>query len=121
MFFKTHIRWVDLMTEKEFKETYQEGKIKAVKVEEHVCLSVNVKNSLKVFEKSCPHQRASLEHAVCEGYEIICPWHKYAFNLDTGRDMSTSGNALKVYPTKVEEGFWKVAIEVKLPFWMDPA
>ena len=60
MFFKTHIRWVDLMTEKEFKETYQEGKIKAVKVEEHVCLSVNVKNSLKVFEKSCPHQRASL-------------------------------------------------------------
>tara|TARA_B100001094_G_C18056521_1_gene732768 strand:+ start:496 stop:861 length:366 start_codon:yes stop_codon:yes gene_type:complete len=120
MFFKTHIRWVDLISEKNFAENYIEGNIIPIKVEEEDCLSVKIKEALKVFEKNCPHQKSPLINAVCDGDEIICPWHKYSFNLDSGRDMSTSGNALKVYKTKLEEGIWKVGVEIKLPFWMDP-
>ena len=121
MFFRTHIRWVEVFTNSFFKDSFAEGKVREVIVDGKTLLGVNQESNLKVFDELCPHQKASLKEAVCEDGAVVCPWHKYAFCLNSGRDLSTSGNALPVYKTKLEEGNWYVGIEVKLPFWMDPA
>jgi nitrite reductase/ring-hydroxylating ferredoxin subunit len=33
----------------------------------------------------CPHQGASLEGAALEGAAVVCPWHGYRFDTETGR------------------------------------
>ena len=38
-----------------------------------------------VIPKFCPHEGESLEHAVIENGCIICPRHKWTFDLQTGR------------------------------------
>lgn len=121
MFFKTHIRWVKVFSELEFQNDFQAGKIFPLRKAGLDLLFIKLKGELKVFEKKCPHQKASLEEAVCENGAVICPWHKYAFDLDSGKDLSSSGNPLKVFLVKKEEGYWFVGEEVKLPFWMDLA
>jgi len=121
VFFKTHIRWVKVISEFDFKNQFQKDVIKPLNIDGLDVLAVNTNSQLKVFEKLCPHQKASLHSATCNNGEVICPWHKYGFDLNTGRDLSTSGNALKVYTTKKEDEYWFVGVEVKLPFWMDQA
>lgn len=121
MFFKTHVRWVKVFSEKLFNNDFLEGVVRPLSLKDLDVLCVKLDGELKVFEKSCPHQKASLVNAVYEEGTVVCPWHKYAFDLETGRDICSAGNTLKIYPTKLEDGYWFVGEEVRLPFWMDPA
>lgn len=64
----------------------------------------------------CPHNGASLSHGQCtEKGEIVCPMHRYPFDLKTGR--TTSGLTMNVltYPIKIEEN--GVFVGIKAKWW----
>lgn len=120
MFFKTHIRWVELFDNNKFS-ALPELKITPFTINETAIYVSKLGGALNVFERKCPHQKADLIEGECKADgTIICPWHKYAFDLKSGKDISTAGNALKVYPTKLENNIWYFGQSVRLPFWMDP-
>ncbi|MBI35817.1 MAG: hypothetical protein CMP67_10705 [Flavobacteriales bacterium] len=120
MFFKTHVRWVEVLSNTDFINNYVENEIHPLTVEAKSCLATKYDKKLRVFDDLCPHQAISLKDANCSGGMVICSWHKYAYCLKSGKDLSTSGNSLKVYQTKLENERWYVGVEEKLPFWMDP-
>lgn len=37
------------------------------------------------FDETCPHKQLSMEHGVVLQGTLICPWHQYRFNLESGR------------------------------------
>ena len=53
-----------------------------------------------LVKNKCPHQGAKLDSAVCEDGMIVCPWHRYGFNLETGRG---AGLYLDNYPIEERE------------------
>lgn len=120
MFFKTHVRWVELISNSEFLGNYIENQIYPVNIDGRSCLATKHQMSLRVFDDTCPHQGMSLKEGICKDGQVICPWHKYVYCLKSGKDLSTSGTVLKVYHTKLENDFWYVGIDERLPFWMDP-
>lgn len=54
---------------------------------------------LYAFEEMCPHQQKSLLGAQCINGDIVCPFHQYKFNLQTGCGHDLS---LQTYPIKKE-------------------
>ncbi|MCH5599552.1 Rieske (2Fe-2S) protein [Niabella ginsengisoli] len=59
----------------------------------------------------CPHAAASLS----SGYvnvqnQIVCPLHRYKFNLENGRNVSGEGYFLKTYPVEEREDGWYVGL-----------
>ncbi len=50
------------------------------------------------FENKCPHQNKPLDGCWIEENRIVCPMHRYAFDLTNGRG---HGMALKQYPIKI--------------------
>jgi len=120
MFFKTYVRWIEVISNSDFLRNYVENQIYTLHFEGKSCLAIKYKMTLRVFDAACPHQGISLKDGVCKNDQIICPWHKYAYCLKSGKDLSTSGSPLKVYKTKMENKFWYVGLEDRLPFWMDP-
>lgn len=61
-------------------------------------------NGLAACTAKCPHAGGSM----VEGYlnkegNIVCPVHRYAFNLENGRDVTGEGYFLKIYPVKVND------------------
>ena len=56
-----------------------------------------IKDQGKFFlvKNRCPHQGIKLDGATCEDGKIICPWHHYGFDLETGRG---AGLYLENYP-----------------------
>lgn len=50
-----------------------------------------------VFAAECPHWRGPLEDCAIEGDgSVVCPWHGYRFDVETGR--SSDGRGLKLRP-----------------------
>ncbi|KJA15924.1 hypothetical protein HYPSUDRAFT_193892 [Hypholoma sublateritium FD-334 SS-4] len=70
-----------------------------------------------VMEASCPHLGADMSHAEIEecdmGVIAVCPWHRYDFNLKTGKSetgLTTCTYAVEV-KTDPKDGLEKVYME----------
>ena len=62
-----------------------------------LCLA-HSKAGFFALDNKCPHQGGSLgEGEISEKGEIICPWHKYSFDLKTGKDTCGLGDYVDTY------------------------
>lgn len=80
-----------------------------------ICIARSPQGVFAIADR-CPHNGASLSSGYCnDKNEIICPMHRYPFDLKTGR--ATSGLAMNVltYPVKIEEN--GVYIGIKTKWW----
>ena len=56
------------------------------------------------FTAACPHAGAPL----CEGWlnasgNLVCPMHKYVFNVENGRNLTGEGYKLFRYPVEIRD------------------
>jgi nitrite reductase/ring-hydroxylating ferredoxin subunit len=80
---------------------------------ENICVT-RTKAGVYAFQEKCPHNGASLTHGFCTAKnEIVCPLHRYSFDLESGRATSGGGFALKKYPLDVRDDGVYVGIKAK--------
>jgi nitrite reductase/ring-hydroxylating ferredoxin subunit len=63
------------------------GQAKRVAINGRPVALFNVNGNYYALEDVCPHRGAPLSEGVCEGTEVICPWHGARFDLSTGRHL----------------------------------
>ena len=59
----------------------------------------------------CPHEEGPLAEGWIEGHAVVCPWHGFDFDLETGRCLVDPDLAIAVFPVRVTG----TSIEVDLP------
>jgi len=68
-----------------------------------MCLILHNDNILAIEDK-CSHNGESLSKGSVNYLgEVICPWHGYRFNLNTGRESAERSHDLVTYPVKENE------------------
>ncbi|MBA3706671.1 MAG: Rieske 2Fe-2S domain-containing protein [Bacteroidetes bacterium] len=79
-----------------------------------ICVAHTPEGFFAVNDK-CPHNGASLGNGHCtdEG-TVVCPVHRYHFDLKTGRAKSGLGDFVETYPIEIREdgvyiGFKEIA------------
>jgi len=98
------INWVLVFNQENLeKEFSMPGKLvkKYVKGKE-ICLGKTEKGFFAV-QNHCPHAGAELNFGFLENNRLICPFHRYSFDTETGRSLPNQGEALKVYPLEIRE------------------
>lgn len=80
-----------------------------------ICL-LRTKEGLFAVQDKCPHNGASLSRGLCSPKnEIICPLHRYSFDLKSGKATSGGAYALQTYPIEWrEDGIW---LGIKAAWW----
>jgi len=76
----------------------------------HICL-INHENKYFATSAKCPHAGADLSFGWCDNEHIICPYHRHAFSLATGRGAEGQGNYITVYPLEKQNGKWFIGIQ----------
>jgi nitrite reductase/ring-hydroxylating ferredoxin subunit len=90
----------------------EEGKFQSLLLAEKQIVVLKKKEQLFAFAATCPHAGAHFCDAWLDASDrLVCPLHKYRFDLSNGRNTSGEGYKLKMYPTKIEEntifiGIW---------------
>lgn len=77
-----------------------------------------IKHERKLYavENSCPHAGGALSGGWCKEGKIVCPLHRYEYDLKSGRGAPGQGDYIDVYPleerpdgvyVRLKESFWK--------------
>ncbi len=66
-----------------------------------VCLA-RVGGQLKAVDNLCPHRQGPLGQGWLEGKAVVCPWHSWAFDLESGSADYPDGERVAVYPVRVD-------------------
>lgn len=53
-------------------------------------------------EDSCPHMGAALSDGYLDGDTVVCPWHGWVFDLETGRSAFDEDSCVAVFRAVVE-------------------
>ena len=110
------IQWIsiapDLQTQMQKAE---EGALLAVRQNNlpKLCL-VKTKGNWNALKDKCPHQGVELSAGKCtpEGF-IECPWHKFQFDIETGREKKNVADAVQTYLVRENEGSFEIGIPKK--------
>lgn len=65
-----------------------------------------VDGGFRVTDATCPHNRGPLAQGWLRDGVLVCPWHWYRFDVETGRCQTNRQYRLGVYPVVELEGAW---------------
>ncbi len=64
----------------------------------------NVNGTISAMDNVCLHRGGPLAQGVIERSKVVCPWHGWEFDPQTGEASHNAGAKVQVYPLKVENG-----------------
>ena len=68
-----------------------------------ICIA-NVNGTYSAMENVCLHRGGPLGAGVILNGKVICPWHGWAWDPQTGQASQDSRAKISVYPLKIENG-----------------
>jgi nitrite reductase (NADH) small subunit len=74
-----------------------------------ICVA-NVNGEISAMDNVCLHRGGPLGQGMIEGGKVVCPWHGWAWDPETGAATQDSSMKVVVYPMKIENG--QVLVEV---------
>jgi nitrite reductase/ring-hydroxylating ferredoxin subunit len=89
--------------------------IKSIKLaNRRICL-VGYEGVIFALAAICPHAGADLTGGWCETGKLVCPRHRYSYDLATGKGSEGQHDYVNTYPVKIKgqtvyigvESFWE--------------
>ena len=79
-----------------------------------ICL-VNYEGKLYALSAICPHAGGDLSDGWCEHSKIVCPIHRFSYDLATGKGTEGQNDYIESYPIEIKDdglyigitGFWE--------------
>lgn len=78
-----------------------------------ICLA-RIEGALAAVDNVCPHRQGPLSEGWIEGNAVVCPWHSWAFDLQTGAAEPPERAQVDVFPVRVEGDDVLVEISVRV-------
>ncbi len=93
------LEWIKVAENIPVKEAF----IRKIKVgNQNICL-VGFEGELYAVSSKCPHAGGELAGGWCENGQIICPLHRYQYNLETGKGAAGQGDYIDVFPVEMRQ------------------
>ncbi len=108
---KIKYKWhkiADVITELSFKE----NNLAEIEVAGKKICVARKEDGLVACAARCPHAGGNMSEGFLEkNGNLVCPIHRYVFNLSNGRDVTGEGYFLKIYPVEENDKGVFVGIE----------
>jgi nitrite reductase/ring-hydroxylating ferredoxin subunit len=88
--------------------------IKKVKAGGKTFCLVSVDDKIYALSAKCPHAGGDLTQGWCKEGKLICPVHRYSYNIETGKGSEGQNDYIKSYPVEIREGLVYIGIN---SFW----
>lgn len=88
--------------------------IKRVKADGKTICLVGYEGKIFALSARCPHAGGDLTQGWCKEGKLICPLHRYSFDLETGKGSEGQNDYIDSYPVEVREDDIYVGIS---SFW----
>jgi nitrite reductase/ring-hydroxylating ferredoxin subunit len=93
--------FVKLTTESELPAP---GQAKEFSCADKVICVANINGAVSAMDNVCLHRGGPLGQGTVEGSKVVCPWHGWQWDPQTGQAAENPNARVAVYPLKVENG-----------------
>ncbi|HYG02708.1 MAG TPA: Rieske (2Fe-2S) protein [Chryseosolibacter sp.] len=104
------MEWIRVFSSvSEAEKQFEPGKPRLLIIgKERICVLRTIGGAYRAFQDACTHNGESLSKGhINYRNEIICPWHNYCFDSQTGREIQGRSSDLVTYPVKADsDGFF---------------
>jgi len=80
------------------------GEVKEFEAGDKTICVANVNGRLSAVDNVCLHMGGPLGQGYLEGNKLVCPWHGWEYDPQTGELLDDPSSKLAVYPIKMENG-----------------
>jgi nitrite reductase/ring-hydroxylating ferredoxin subunit len=94
------MKWVMILSKDAF---IADDFIRAVKMEGSTYCVIKSGDRFYATQSRCPHAGAHLSEGWCKNGKLICPYHRYQYDLETGEGAEGQGDYLETYPLETRE------------------
>ncbi|NEU07168.1 Rieske (2Fe-2S) protein [Flavihumibacter sp. R14] len=107
------MNWIKILS----LEDYSAGNfIRLIRVKgKKICL-VKVGDEFFATQSRCPHAGADLSQGFCKDKKLICAFHRYEYDLQTGRGAPGQGDYINIYPLEQREDGLYIGLKEKWNF-----
>jgi len=84
--------------------------IKRVKAGGKTFCLVRYENEVFALSARCPHAGGDLTQGWCKDGKLICPIHRYSFDLKTGKGSEGQNDYIDSYPIEIRDGLVYIGI-----------
>ena len=81
-----------------------EGQAKEFSIEDKVLCVVAMDGKATAIDNVCPHRGGPLAEGTVENGKVVCPWHQWEFDLETGVSTHSQDAKVHVYPVTISGG-----------------
>ena len=67
--------------------------------------------SIVACDDECPHAGAPLHNGIVRGDELMCAWHGWTFDLETGETPVNEHTPLHFYPVELRDGIVYISLK----------
>jgi len=115
MFFRKVISWFQVFDSMEVaRKLLPVNEVMSVEVDGRLICLARTEAGFFALDEKCPHQRLPITHGgFCEQGNIVCPFHRYSWNLKTGREVEQRADNLNLYPVEERTNGLFLGIEKK--------
>jgi nitrite reductase (NADH) small subunit len=71
--------------------------------DKEICIA-NVNGTYSAMDNICVHQGGPLGQGTVEQGKVVCPWHGWQYDPQTGKPAQNPDAKVVVYPIKTEDG-----------------
>lgn len=82
-------------------EEFPSGEGRVVKIAGKALALFNLGGEILAIDDGCPHMRASLAGGVLRGRTVLCGWHGWQFDLDSGACLNVDWAKVRRYPVAI--------------------
>ncbi|MCX2574230.1 Rieske (2Fe-2S) protein [Pedobacter sandarakinus] len=75
--------------------------IKTMEVNGKQLCIINTAGQIIVTQSNCPHAGGHFSGGWCKNGYLVCPIHRYEYDLNTGRGADGQGDFITIYPTEI--------------------
>jgi NAD(P)H-dependent nitrite reductase small subunit len=79
------------------------GRVKSVRIGDETIALYHTAKGFFASESRCPHRGGPLAEGDVIGDEIVCPWHLWGFNLETGLCPGNADICITMHEVKIED------------------
>lgn len=77
--------------------------IRKAKAGSHTICIINYNDELSAVSARCPHAGGDLSHGWCKDGKIVCPLHRYQYDLKTGKGDPGQNDYIDSYPVEIRD------------------
>jgi nitrite reductase/ring-hydroxylating ferredoxin subunit len=91
--------------------------IKLVRANDKKICIIKAGGKFYATQSICPHAGADLSNGWCKDGKLICPYHRYSYDLETGRGCAGQGDYINTYLIELRADGLYVAIPERWKFF----